>query len=103
MTIARDKPRRRSYQFSISTLLVVMTLICMGLSPFSLKYLRSRNEHARAEQIYRAGGRTELGENGLYLVAVHWASRSATDDDLALLEGLIDLKTLTLACPKHHR
>ena len=57
MTEAR--PRRRWYQFTLRTLLIVMTLASVGLSWFAVKLQQARRQRAAVEAIEKAGGWVE--------------------------------------------
>ena len=51
-----SKPRRRWFQYSLRTLLVLMLLVCIGMSWFAVKTQQVRKERAAAEAIEGLGG-----------------------------------------------
>ena len=52
-----DKPKRRWYQFSLKTLLVVMTLLCLGPGGYvAYEQEKARRQKAAVEAIEKLGG-----------------------------------------------
>ncbi|MGO8688343.1 MAG: hypothetical protein ACLQLG_01800 [Thermoguttaceae bacterium] len=52
----RPKHKLRWYQYSLRTLLLVMTLACVGMSWVAVKMKQARQQHAAVEAIRKLGG-----------------------------------------------
>ncbi len=121
MTDAR-KPRRRWYQYSLRSLLLLMLLASIGMSWFAVRMQKSRRQQDAVEAVEKAGGwvvydcqseqasdpnavppgpgwlRDRLGEYFFAnVVAVYFDTTLVTDDDLQQLKRLPQLRTLYLA------
>ena len=107
------KPKRRWYQFSLKTLLVVLTLFCIGPGGYvAYEQAKARRQKAEVEAIERFGGqlgfdrevpfrsatiRQILGDESFgKLSSVSFTGTEVTDADLVRLGGLTNLVTLDL-------
>jgi Leucine rich repeat len=111
-----DKPKRRWFQFSLKTLLVALTLLCLGPGGY-LTYERARRQRQWriADEIERMGGELAyvppnargrywsegiLGDEIELIGVIFSGNGGLTDDDLALLEAFPNLQQLTLSHTK---
>jgi Leucine Rich Repeat (LRR) protein len=109
-----DKPKRRWYQFSLLTLLVVLTLLCVGPGGFvAYEQRKARQQQAAVEAIEKLGGSVEydeevparsamvrqiLGDESFGNVdVVSLCDTQANDATLVHVAGLKSLKHLSLS------
>jgi predicted negative regulator of RcsB-dependent stress response len=107
------KPKRRWYQFSLKTLLVVLTLLCLGPGGYvAYEQRKAREQKAAVEAIEKLGGKVEtnnkvpgrspmlrqiLGDESVgNVVSVTLNDTDVTDAGLVHLSGLKGLKHLSL-------
>ena len=57
-----SKPRRRWFQYSLRTLLVLMLLVCIGMGWLAVKMQRVRREREAVAAIERLGGWCVYGD-----------------------------------------
>jgi predicted negative regulator of RcsB-dependent stress response len=107
-------PRRRWYQFSLKTLLVVMVLLCLGPGGYvAYEQNKVRREKEAVEAIEKLGGVVSYGRSASARSAMlqqvlgddtigtvesvdFWNPSQVTDDDVAHLAQLPRLKHLNL-------
>lgn len=104
-TAVSDKPQRRWYQFSLLSMLVVTTLLCIGPGGYvAYEQAKARKQKAAVEAIKKLGGRVEyekslpgrsatmraiLGDDSSGRTFYVWLARTpATDADLSQLRSL---------------
>jgi hypothetical protein len=116
----RAKHKLRWYQYSLRTLLLVMTLACVGMSWVAVKMKQARDQHAAVEAIKKLGGvvfydyeadrndpspqppgptwlRRALGDDAFVNVTVVYLVNSGVNDaELEHLKGLPQLGVLSL-------
>ena len=81
------KPKRRWYQFSLKTLLLVMTAICLGPGGYiTHEQQKARNQWAAVEAIEKLGGRIEFDPSLPSRSA--WQRLLLGDDSFANATGL---------------
>jgi hypothetical protein len=107
-------PKRRWYQFSLKTLFVVVTLLCVGPGGFVVyEQKKARDQKSAVEAIERLGGNIYYDENAPVrsatmrwilgderfgnVDAVGFAKTSVTDADLVHLAALPRLTSLSLS------
>lgn len=118
--MSSEQPKRRSYQFSLKTLLIVMTVAIVSFGVW-VQYRRHRAQvnwdrvatiETTERAILKLGGVATYGSywpkiswlelhfedpgnpGEAYFLAVHFNDRNVTDDDLQHLKELKELKSL---------
>ena len=110
-----NKPKRRWYQFSLKTVLIVMVLLCLGPGGYvAYEQNKVRRQKAAVEAIEKLGGVVGYGRNVSTRSAMlrqilgddtfagvesvdFWNPSRVTDADVVHLAGLEHLKSLHLA------
>jgi hypothetical protein len=108
-----ETPKRRWYQYSLKTLLVVLTLLCLGPGGYvAYEHAKARKQNAAVEVLEKLGGfvfvdtkvpcrspmvRQVLGDDAFGNVAeVNLNYTQATDADLVHLNGLKGIRIVDL-------
>ena len=86
---------RPKFRFSMRTLFIIVTLLCVLLVPLSVMIYQARQQRLAVEWVLASGGTTQLNESGeLYYVG--FTDAQVTDAGLEHLKGLTSLNKLRL-------
>ena len=85
------------FRFSMRTLFILVTLLCVLLVPLSVKLYQARQQRLAVEWVLANGGKVSLNESG-EVVKVFFSDYNTqiTDAGLVHLKGLTSLKSLSL-------
>ena len=96
MSTQPPKPKRRWYQFSLKTLLVVVTLFCVMAGWGSWRIQQVRSDQRILARLSEFGPVSAAYNNWGRVEGLHLTNQRVTDAELACLKGLTDLQGLSL-------